>query len=406
MALNGILNTAGDTSITPGERTYLRNALKWRGVFANTVSYDYGDTVQGSDNNGYVCLLPCSGSAYNPVGGVSSSGYWKGLSSNGASGGNYLGAWSSSVSYGSGDVVIGSNNACYIGVTNSTNQNPVTNVTSGAVGSYWARMSAANVVTTYSGSVQYGVGDQVFANSLSGVSTIWQCISPALGLAPNTNPSSWTQVTDNATTALNWLGVWDSAKTYGLNEVVTSLGVAWVSQNATNLNNAPSYTSFTYWTPFAGSPSIVQLHTKTANGAGSFQIPTVYTVSSYVTVLTLPTAGASSAVLNGTLTLNGLLGASSTSSGNTVTFYVSDTTNAVPSGASLLNEPYVGFPISIAATSPVTPIDLTIPYRFSSTPANIYLVFVSAGVTTGGNSAQQTYTYTNAITPAQLITDP
>jgi len=406
MALNGILNTAGDTSITPGERTYLRNALKWRGVFATYISYDYGDTVQGSDNNGYVCLLPCSGSAYNPVGGVSSAGYWKGLSSSGSAGGNYLGAWSSSVTYGSGDVVIGSNNACYVGVTTNTNQNPLLSVTSGAVGTYWSRMSGANVVTTYSGAVQYGVGDQVFANSLSGVSTIWQCIAPALGLAPNTNPSSWTQVTDNATTALNWLGVYDSAKTYGLNEVVTYLGYAWVSQNSTNLNNTPSFTSFTYWTPFSGTPSITQIRTKTANGGGSFQIPSVYTAGSYVTVLTLPTAGASSAVLNGVLTLNGLLGASSSAGGNTGTLYVSDTNNAVPSVASLINEPYVGFAISASGTSPVSPIDLTIPYRFSSTPANIYLVFVSAGATSGGSSVTQTYTYVNTITPAQLITDP
>lgn len=405
MALNGILNTAGDTSITPGERTYLRNALKWRGVFANATSYDYGDTVQGSDNNGYVCLLPCSGSAYNPVGGVSSAGYWKGLSSSGSAGGNYLGVWSSATTYGSGDVVIGSNGACYVGVTTSTNQNPLTNVASGAVGTYWARMSAANVVTTYSGATQYGVGDQVFANSLSGVSSIYQALQPSLGLAPNTNPASWLAVTDNATTALNWLGVWNSATTYGLNEVVTSLGVAWVSQNSANLNNAPSYTSFTYWTPFAGLPSITQIHTKTANGAATFQIPTVYTPGTVVTLLTLPIGTASSAVLNGSFTLNGLLGASSASAGNTGTLYISDVTNAVPSGIALVNEPYT-INISAAGVSPNSVVDITVPYRFSTTPANLYLTFVSAGSTSGGNSTAQSYTYENVIMPAQLITDP
>ena len=111
-------------------------------------------------------------------------------------------------------------------------------------------------------------------------------------------------------------------------------------------------------------------------------------------------------MLNGVLTLNGLLGASSSAGGNTGTLYVSDTNNAVPSVASLINEPYVGFAISASGTSPVSPIDLTIPYRFSSTPANIYLVFVSAGATSGGSSVTQTYTYVNTITPAQLITDP
>jgi hypothetical protein len=377
----------------------------WRGGWDANTAYFYGDIVQGTDNNGYACMVPNTGN--DPVGGALPTP-WVALASSGASGGmNFTTVWSGSTSYIAEDVVLGANGATYIALSNNSNVNPVVDVSGampGVSGSKWSRLSGANVITSWSGSSQYGVGDMVQATLPNAQVALFQSLVPNSNSQPAVGNSNWLPVSDEPGSAMSYIGTWSNSVAYDKQDVVDLSGFAFVSRVNNNSNVAPSLSGTNAnWVALSGSNSIPEIHFKTSQPNNNYCAPNGIASNTWSNILTFPNTAQSGET--GTFVLNSHFGIGGSNQG-TWTLQVSDVSGAVPSGNAFFSTPASGS----NAYGGLTPLSGTMNYSFSSAPATLF-VNVSFGNDNGGatytpGATATGYSYTNTITPTLFIADP
>jgi len=330
---------------------------------------------------------------------------------------NYKGLWAAGTLYAEENVVLGSNGSQYIALVGSTGVDPVTDIASGQSSTNWARLAADSVVSTWSGTVQYGVGDLVINPSTDGVPTLWQCVAPTLGTVPVPGNANYRLIADAAGASMNYLGAWSgtdaATHTYALNDVVSYLDVAWVSLENNNFNNQPSFTTNVHWQPLGGPGSNNVVHTKTTPpAAGGFALTANAGTGAASTVLTLPASAQNGEFGTFSINFSGLgytIGATGLTTG--INFFISDTLNGVNSGAAVLSTTAFLPLVAAAGTTGLynATFSFTLQYAYNTSPANLYLNFQIPGVGTMaayGGAASTYYSYANFSTAAQIITDP
>jgi len=330
---------------------------------------------------------------------------------------NYMGAWAAGTAYAAESVVLGSNGSQYLALIASTGVDPVTSIASGQSSANWVRLAADSLINpTFSAATQYGVGDLFIANNTDSVPTLWQCIAPTINTQPVPGNPAFRIIADAVGASMNYLGAWSGAdaavSTYNINDVVSYLGVAWVSLTNTNFNNAPAFPSTVHWQPLAGPGSTPQVRYRSQpQVVGGFSLPAI-AVGGFGTVLTLPNTAQAGEFGTFTLNFTGITATAGAVGIPGMNFFISDVQNAAASAALVIDTKQYfswGLAAGVSSLFNAGPFTINLSYAFTNAPATLYL---NCGITGGGDSvvyaAGQTtgYSYINESYPAQLIADP
>jgi len=330
---------------------------------------------------------------------------------------NYMGVWAAGTAYAAESVVLGSNGSQYLALVASTGVDPVTSIASGQSSVSWVRLAADSLVApNYSATTQYGVGDLLISNSIDSVPTLWQCIAPTINTVPVPGNPAFRRIADAVGASMNYLGPWSGAdaavSTYDLNDVVSYLGVAWVSLTNTNFNNAPAFPQTTHWAPLAGPGSVPQVRYRNQSQVvGGFSLPAI-AVGGFGTVLTLPNTAQAGEFGTFTLNFTGITATAGAVGIPGMRFFISDVLNGAASAALVFDTKQFiawGLAAGVSSLFNAGPFTIILSYAFTNAPATLYL---NCDITGGGDTvayaaAQSTgYSYINESYPAQLIADP
>jgi hypothetical protein len=298
---------------------------------------------------------------------------------------------------------MGANGASYIAKSGNSNVNPVSDVVD-VSGTEWVRLSGANVVKQWSGSVQYGVGDMVQAVQPNGQSATFQCVVPNSNSQPSLANANWLGVADEIGSSMSFVGGWSNATTYDRQDVVSYLGYGWVSQSNANSNNTPAFGSSNFWVPLGGSESITEVHHKAvAPGSNVFYLQSNVGSNTWTPLLSFPNTAVNGE--QGTFVFNSVFSIGG-SNATTATIQVSDLSGAVPSSNAVYS---IASTATAGAGANFHPSG-TMTYAFSNAPNTLWLNLLSpdqdmTAYTPGAYSGQY-YEYTNTIVPVQFVNDP
>lgn len=141
---------------------------------------------------------------------------------------------------------------------------------------------AANAVVTYAGGAWVSLSDGNLGNTPAENSGAWAVLVPAA----SSSPGNGSGASGSAAQGLQYKGVYASTSNYGLNDVVTWQGAAWVSITAANHGNTPDQSAANWAVLVPASSSTgppATVVTRNLAYQGSYASTTNYAVNDVVT---------------------------------------------------------------------------------------------------------------------------